>query len=278
LSAIVRLDGLASIAPDYDVIFLDIWGVVHDGRRLSSSTMNAANAFRATGGGVILLSNSPQPSHVIPAQLRRLGMENVFYDHIITSGDATRALIEKLHDQRFFTIGPKSDEALYQGLTIARSAAIEEADMLVCTGLFDEEREVPEDYRPLFETALARKAGMICANPDIYVPFGNGLVWCAGALARLYAAMGGNVIQPGKPHAPIYALARSLVKSDARILAVGDGPQTDLAGAMREGVDAVYVVSGLSRGLCNGADGDDIAQFLQAQGVTARWFTHELHW
>ncbi|MEZ5981552.1 MAG: TIGR01459 family HAD-type hydrolase [Parvularculaceae bacterium] len=241
-------DRLSTIASRYDALLCDAWGVIHDGVNLFPGAGEALERFRAERGPVIILTNAPRPSSIIPAQLDRLGLPRSAYDAVVTSGDATRAAILARLPAPAFRLGPEKDDPLYEGVDID-FVPIEEASFIVCTGLFDDQNEQPEAYRPLLEKGAARRLPMICANPDIVVRWGGRLIYCAGALAEIYKELGGEVIYGGKPHRPIYELALSKVAAirgaplpPSRTLAVGDGLHTDIAGANAQGIDVVFVV------------------------------------
>ena len=177
-----------------------------------------------------------------------------------------------------FTIGGPHDEPLYDGLDLHRVPDVRDGQLIVVTGLDPAFGEEPEDYRDLLSGAASRGAVMLCANPDVRVPVGDRLIWCAGALAELYRALRGEVIEPGKPHAPISALARRKIDDGARILCVGDGPSTDIAGALREGLDCVFISGGLMRHQQSGADGKSVADYLSRHELRATWFTPSFFW
>src|SRR5581483_6646353 len=235
----------------YSAWLVDIWGVMHNGHRAFAPAVAATEAFRGQGGVLVFLSNSPRPSPGVQEQLSRLGVPPSFYDATVTSGDLTRHELRKHKHPRVFHLGPARDLPIFAGLDLTLVSP-EQADLIVCSGLFDDETETPEDYDDMLRTLAARKLPMICANPDHLVERGDKLVYCAGALASVYETLGGSVVYAGKPHRPIYGLAletidaiagRDLGKSE--ILAIGDGVNTDIAGAAGFGIDAVFVASGL---------------------------------
>jgi HAD superfamily hydrolase (TIGR01459 family) len=257
------LSSIAEIGVKYKVWLVDIWGVMHDGLRAHKSAVEATKAFREQGGIVILLSNSPRPSRELKAQLLALGVPDDAYDATVTSGDLTRYELEKRTGARVFHLGPARDLPIFTGLKLSLTEP-EQAQIIVCTGLFDDETETSEDYDPLLKSLAARGLPMICANPDRMVERGKQLIYCAGALADRYAAGGGSVIYAGKPYAPIYALAFEAANrvsgrdiAPEEVLAIGDGIMTDMDGAAGVGLDAVFIASGLH--LDNRDDGIDRA-------------------
>ncbi len=280
------LSGFSEIAPNYNALLCDAWGVLHNGVTLFPGVEEALVRFRQKHGPVLILTNAPRPSAIIPAQLDRLGLSREAYDGVVTSGDAVRAQVEKSVGQKIFRLGPDKDDPLYEGLSLD-FVAIEQARIIICTGLIDDQRETPEDYREMLMEAARRKVKMICANPDIVVRWGDRLVYCAGALAQLYDELGGEVIHGGKPHTPIYDQAMARLKmlpamqgsiiDKSRILAIGDSLATDIAGANAQSVDALYIFGG--GGIHEG--GHDIASLknrLEKENVYAMAAMETLFW
>ena len=277
--------GLSALAKEYDAVLSDVWGVVHNGVESFPDACAALARFRSAGGKVLLITNAPRPRGPILDQLDRLKVPRAAFDDLLTSGEVTRGLIPE--GAAVYHVGPERDMSLYAGLSVR---LVEEADAeVVCaTGLFDDERESPEDYRERIARWVARGLPMICANPDIVVERGNTLVPCAGALAAIQAGLGGEVRLVGKPHPPIYAAAlhrldqlagRRLDKS--RILAIGDGVATDVRGAYGQGLDVLFVTAGIhvaEFGPHDNPDGARVAAFLEANHVAARAYVPRLKW
>jgi len=245
------IDGFAALAPHYDVVLCDVWGVVHNGVRAFADACEALARVRAGGGTVLLITNAPRPAPVVVRLLDRLDVPHDAYDGIVSSGDVTQDVMLERRDQRVFTIGPQRDLPTFTELGI-QFAPAESADYVVCTGLFDDDTETPDDYRGLLADLRKRDLFMVCANPDLVVERGERLVYCAGAIADLYASLGGRVLYAGKPHRPIYdtALARASAARGtatplARVLAIGDSVRTDLAGANGVGIDCLFVTAGI---------------------------------
>lgn len=245
------LDSIADLASGTQAWLVDIWGVMHNGVTPFPTAVTACQRFRAAGGIVLLLSNSPRPSDGVAVQLDQIGVARDAYDGIVSSGDATRTLLRAWSGRPVFHLGPARDTPLFEGIDI-RLVAEADADGVICTGLFDDTTETPEDYASLLASLKERDLPMICANPDIKVERGGRIIFCGGAVAQAYAEIGGEVRLAGKPHAPIYDMARDelarLAGKDIekdRILAIGDGVKTDIAGAVRAGIRAVYVASAI---------------------------------
>jgi HAD superfamily hydrolase (TIGR01459 family) len=242
---------IREIGSGYRAWLVDIWGVMHNGHRAFAPAVEATRSFREQGGIVVFLSNSPRPSPGVQEQLSRLGVPPSCYDATVTSGDLTRHELCKQAHPRVFHLGPERDLPIFAGLDLALVPR-DEAELIVCSGLFDDETETPDDYVALLKELAARKLPMICANPDHLVERGNQLVYCAGALAAVYEKEEGSVVYAGKPHAPIYELALETIANIAgrpvaknEVLAIGDGVHTDIAGATEFGIDAVFVASGV---------------------------------
>lgn len=273
------ISNLAQISDQYDAVLCDVWGVIHNGRSAYQDACAALSRFRDQGKPVILISNAPRPSSIIPGQLDFLKVPRTAWDGIVTSGDATRAEIEQ-RGPRGYKIGPSKDEGLYEGLPVD-FRPIETADYVICTGLRDDLSEPPESYRSELAALVARDLPFICANPDRVVQFGGQLIPCAGALADIYEELGGRVIMAGKPFAPIYDLTIAAAQTAAgkhldraRLLCIGDGVQTDVAGAFNQQLDCLFVAAGIHAQELSGEAGLEsgkVDAFLAANSTHARW-------
>lgn len=253
------IDRLSDIAPRYDALLCDLWGCVHDGRRAFPAAVAALEAARAAGVKVVLLTNAPRPRGSVIAQLDRLGVPRGAWDDVVTSGDAAQyALVSGAVGRRVHHIGADKDEPFFtdlppdlRDLGPVDRVPLTEAEGLVVTGLRDDLTETPEDYRAALLLAKTRDLPLLCANPDIIVDYGDTRLYCAGALAQAYEAMGGRALYFGKPHPPIYDLARRRLgalglREGADLLAIGDGIDTDIRGAVAEGIDALFVTGGIA--------------------------------
>lgn len=279
---------LAAVSARYDALFCDLWGCVHDGVTAFPAAVAALQAFRAGGGAVVLVTNAPRPRADVMRQLRRLGVPRDAWDEIATSGDAAQwAMASGAVGRKVWHIGAEKDLTFFDDLpedvpagTVARVAPAE-AEGIVCTGLADDLTETPEDYRGALMLAAQNRLPMLCANPDIVVDWGGKRLWCAGALAQMYEGMGGRVLYFGKPHPPIYDLARRRLAAlgrdvpEDRILCVGDGIGTDVPGAAGEGLDCLFVTGGLAAEAFGpdaaAPDPKLLADWLAAQQAAPRW-------
>jgi HAD superfamily hydrolase (TIGR01459 family) len=244
----------ASLLVAYQVIFCDVWGVVHNGVTAFEGACDALAKFRSRGGTVILVSNAPVPKRRVADMLASRKVPHSAWDDIVSSGDIALAHLEERGFARLYCIGPQDrDKALFSALK-ARSTSLAEAEAIICTGLNEDRRETPEDYRSLLSEALSHKLPFVCANPDYVVDVGGTLLYCAGAIADLYAQMGGPVFWAGKPHLNAYETAHQ--KAEAlrdrnvprdKILVIGDSLRTDMKGAETFGCDALFIASGIHR-------------------------------
>ncbi|MFN3889327.1 MAG: TIGR01459 family HAD-type hydrolase [Beijerinckiaceae bacterium] len=252
------LGGLSEIADHYDVVLSDIWGVVHNGREHFPDSCAALRRFREKGGVVVLVTNAPRPFPPILEQLKMLGAPRDCFDEVVTSGDVTLNFVAAHGMKPVHHIGPPRDLTFFEIMEAQighrpPSVGLDEAEYVLCTGLFDDDHS-PDHYMPALEKMRARGMELICANPDLVVHVGDKMLWCAGAIAERYAELGGKVLQAGKPFAPIYDRALELANARrgapvdvSRVVAIGDAIRTDVKGACDRGLDAVFVTSGIHR-------------------------------
>ena len=287
MTAPVPVPGLSALSDRYDMLLSDVWGVIHNGREHFPTACAALARFRAERGPVVLISNSPRPHDSVVEQLDSLGVPREAWSALVTSGDATRALLADRAPGPAWAIGPDRDEALYEGLNLS-FAGYEDAAFISCTGPYDDDIETPEDYRARFEVAAARGIEMICANPDIVVQRGARLIYCGGALAKLYAELGGPVSMAGKPYPAIYDLSVAAGErligrpvNRSRILCIGDGVATDVRGANSQGLDVMFIASGIHGEEAVGPDGLDaraVERLLAKDGARAAYAMADLEW
>jgi HAD superfamily hydrolase (TIGR01459 family) len=278
------VERLRDLVDGVEVILSDIWGVVHNGLESFPEACEALHTCRQRGATVILITNAPRPADSVQRQLRKLGVADETYDAIVSSGDLTRNFVADHPGKKMFWIGPERDSSIHRGLD-AIMAPLEQADYIVCTGLFDDEIETPEDYRKMLLQAREHKLPLICANPDIVVERGDRLIYCAGAIAELYRELGGESIFYGKPHRPIYERAMALAAERRgqatpldRVLAIGDSVRTDLTGAHGFGIDCLFLTRGIHSEEFEGVDQLDPASVKELFGHPPRALMRELRW
>ncbi|MFO1111481.1 MAG: TIGR01459 family HAD-type hydrolase [Bradyrhizobium sp.] len=278
------VERLRDVIDGVEVVLSDIWGVVHNGLESFPEACAALHRFRRQGGVVILITNAPRPADSVQRQLRKLGVADETYDAIVSSGDLTRHFVADHPGKKLYWVGPERDSSIHRGLDPVISK-LEDADYIICTGLFDDETETAEDYRPILTKALARKVPLICANPDIVVERGDRLIYCAGAIAELYRELGGNVVFYGKPHRPIYERAMALAAERrghaaelSQVLAIGDSVRTDLTGAHGFGIECLFVTRGIHSEEFAGIDQLDPASVKELFGHPPKALMRELRW
>ena len=282
------IEHLEPLARDYDVLFCDVWGVIHNGVAAFPAACDGLLRFRERGGTAILITNAPRSGDAVARILDRLGVPRDAYDAITSSGDVTRGIVASRLGQAVFHLGPQRDLSIFAGLDV-KFTPLDRADYVVCSGLFDDTTETPDSYRDMLAAMRSRALFMVCANPDIVVERGDALVYCAGALADAYAALGGDVHYCGKPHAPIYdaalakaaALRGGTMPARRRVLAIGDSVRTDLAGAAAFGLDYMFVTSGIHAEEYGSREAPDLAALkaiFNAAGVAPKAVMRELVW
>ena len=252
------VNALSDISAQYDALFVDLWGCVHNGVRAFDVANKALIEYRAGGGIVVLVTNSPRPRAQVEQQLADFGVARDAWDSIASSGDSARsALFLGAVGQKIYFIGTDAELPFFEPLKLIDDpiqishVPIEEAEGIVCTGLPTADG-TPDDVRAPLLYAKQKGLKLLCANPDIIVDRGDKREWCAGAVAQAYSEMGGTSLYFGKPHAPIYDLARRRLSAirpnipDDRILAIGDGITTDIQGAIGEGIDSLFITGGLA--------------------------------
>ncbi|MEP1964768.1 TIGR01459 family HAD-type hydrolase [Tateyamaria sp.] len=252
------VSSLAEISQRYDALFVDLWGCVHNGVHALPDAVAALQTYRKSGGKVVLVTNSPRPRAGVTKQLVQFGVPDDAWDTIATSGDSARAaMFRGVVGQKVFFIGQPGEEKFFEPIGVIKDpidvqmVPLDQAEGIVCTGPRDPMAD-PDAMRAEFLMAKQMGLKLLCANPDIVVDRGEVREWCAGALAQLYTEMGGESLYFGKPHPPIYDLARRRLFElgvdvpDSNILAIGDGVLTDVAGAMGEDIDSLFISGGLA--------------------------------
>lgn len=279
-----QLANFAEIAPQYSALLCDVWGVLHNGVAPFDGVNEALQNYRAQGGKVLLLSNAPRPAAAVAQRIADIGIKTDTYDAILTSGDAARDMLATrgAAGQKGFFLGPDKDADLTAGLD-AHLVDIEAAEFVLLTGPYDDTHETPADYLPRMRDWQARGLPLLCANPDRTVQMGDRVIYCGGALAEAYEELGGEVVWLGKPFAPIYARAETMLASmgvQGQVLAVGDGMKTDMPGANAAGIDALFITGGLAAASPEGAPETPVAAaaLLATENAHAQYFMRHLVW
>jgi HAD superfamily hydrolase (TIGR01459 family) len=285
------IPSLADIANRYDVLLVDLWGCVHNGVTAHDEAIAALRGFKQGGGSVVLLTNAPRSRHEVAKQLKRLNVPEDCYDSIATSGDSARAaMFRGAVGEKVWFMGQPFDETFFDPMELIdnpvaiQRVELEDADGIVCCGPFDPYAD-PSVNRPQFLYAKQKGLKLLCANPDIVVDRGEKREWCAGALAALYTEMGGESLYFGKPHPPIYDLARRRIAAlgldvdPSRILAIGDGAHTDIDGAMGEDIDSLFITGGLAASetkTSHQPDADALTAYLKKENAAPTYSIGQL--
>ena len=281
------ISSLAEVSERYDALFVDLWGCVHNGVHALPDAVAALQTYRKGGGKVVLVTNSPRPRAGVTKQLVHFGVPDDAWDIIATSGDSARAaMFRGVVGEKVYFIGQPGEEKFFEPIGVIKDpislemVPLDQAEGIVCTGPRDPMAD-PDTMRAEFLMAKQMGLKLLCANPDIVVDRGDVREWCAGALAQLYTEMGGESLYFGKPHPPIYDLARrrlfelGMDTPDSHILAIGDGVLTDIAGAMGEDIDSLFISGGLAAAetkTVHQPDPDALTSYLQKE-MSAPTFT-----
>jgi len=281
------MTSLSDLAPNYDAVLSDVWGVVHNGVAAYGDAVAALRAFRRGGGRVVLITNAPRASAPIIDMLDAMAVPRDAYDAVVSSGDVTREMIAPYRGKVIHHIGPATiDDSLYEGLGVIRGPA-EEAAAVVVTDL-DTDDDTPDMYEDRIRVWLARRLPLICANPDRVVEHGGRIIYCGGALADLYEAHGGRIRMAGKPYRQIYDEALRLAAVAAgrglernRILAIGDSVRTDAIGAANAGLDLMFITGSIHAqelDAFGSPDPEAIRALVAPSGARLKGFMPRLAW
>ena len=263
--------GLKSVFERYDLFFIDIWGVIHNGINLHSNSIEVLENLSKAGKNFVLLTNAPRPNKTVATFLKKMGLKN-FFENIFTSGEASlKYLIDNLSNKKFFHIGPPRDFELFKSFQKNKVSNIKDSDYLLCTGLFDEFDENLNYYKNLFSKDVSKK--MICTNPDLIVDRGQKREYCAGTIAKIYEKLKGEVIYFGKPYPPVYNL--SIQTKNKKVLCIGDNLNTDIKGANIQDYDSLLITSGIHRQEISKINLDNVTEKYK---VKVNYYQTELKW
>jgi len=235
--------GLRSVADNYDLFFIDLWGVLHNGIKLYDDSTEVLDNLSKANKSFILLTNAPRPNKNVINFLKKIGLKK-YFENVFTSGEAAyKHLVSELNKQKFFHIGPPRDFDLFKNIEKDNVLNIEDADYLLCTGLFDEHENDLNFYKNLLSNHISKK--MICTNPDLIVDRGETREYCAGSIAKVFEEINGKVTYFGKPYPPVYNL--SINVKDKKVLCIGDNLNTDIKGANVQSFDSLLITNGIHR-------------------------------
>ena len=266
------IEGLRSIVDSYQLFYVDLWGVVHNGVSLHNKAIKALKEITKKGKDYVLLTNAPRPNHAVKSFLEKLGMEKEIRDHVFTSGEAALIYIKKnLQEKKFFHVGPPRDFDLFKDFKKMKSDNIKNSEYILCTGLFDDYSEDLKYYKNLFQNYLEKK--MICTNPDLIVDRGNVREFCAGSIAMVFEKMGGEVVYFGKPYPEVYDL--SIDNKNKKILSIGDNLNTDIKGANLLNYDSLLISNGIHKNEIKEKGVEKVARSYEA---VCNYIQSELKW
>ena len=275
-----------NIVNTYDLYFVDLWGVIHNGIKLFSNAVEVLNNLKINNKRVVLISNAPRTHETVKNFLIKLNFDLKLIDLLVTSGDVTKKYIQNNQDKKFCHLGPPKDNDLFQGVTNLVNQK-DDFDEIVCTGLIDEIGQNISDYQGLFENWIGNKKIFICANPDEVVSRGDKIEFCAGALAKYYKKLGGEVKYFGKPYEAIYDFAYKKIQSQFdmaidknKILAVGDNLKTDINGAQNFGIHSILILNGIYKDFFrdNNLNFDKLLISNEVESLVIDKFQKELKW
>ena len=237
-------EGLKSIADNYQLFYIDLWGVIHNGISLHNEAILALKELTRKKKEYVLLTNAPRPNDTVKVFLEKMGMDKEIRNHVFTSGEASlNYLRENLEDKKFFHVGPPRDFDLFEDFKDNKSKIIENCEYILCTGLYDDQNKDLNFYKSLFEKNINKK--MICTNPDLIVDRGNVRELCAGSVAMVFEKLGGEVVYFGKPYPEVYN--QSIENKNKKILSIGDNLNTDIKGANLLNYDSLIISNGIHK-------------------------------
>ena len=263
--------GLKSIINEYDLFFIDIWGVIHNGIKLFENAVKALDELSNNEKKFILLTNAPRPNLTVINTLKGMGL-NKFSDTVFTSGEASlRFILENFNNKKFFHLGPPRDFDLFKTFEDNKVLNIDDCDYLLCSGLFEEHEDDLGYYKNLLSKHITKK--MICTNPDLIVDRGDKREYCAGSIAKSFEEIEGEVIYFGKPYPPVYEISADV--NNKKILCIGDNLNTDIKGANIQNFDSLLITGGIHREEISKLS---IKNVLKNYGAKIDYFQKELKW
>ena len=265
-------EGLRSIIDNYQLFYVDLWGVIHNGVFLYDEAIKVLHEITKKRKEYILLTNAPRPNNTVKSFLEKLGMEKELRDHVFTSGEAALSYLKKkLQNKTFFHVGPPRDFDLFKDFEEMKLDNIKDCDYILCTGLFDDYNDDLKYYKNLFEKNIKKK--MICTNPDLIVDRGGVREFCAGSVAMVFEKMGGEVVYFGKPYPEVYNL--SIDNKNKKILSIGDNLNTDIKGANLLNYDSLLISNGIHK---NEIKQNGLEKVSKSYEAICNYIQSELKW
>ena len=282
-----KLVGVRELIVKYDIFFIDLWGVIHNGKKIFENAIEVLKNIKNHGKVIVLISNAPRPSTTVKSFLLKMGFDFSLIDELVTSGDVTRNYLEENKIKKFYHLGPDKDRDIFnQNNQLSKN--IQDCDEIICTGLNNAEEEI-EIYDRLLKENIKYKKKMICANPDEVVSRGTKLEYCAGKIAQIYSNLGGEVLFFGKPFVSIYSFSLDRIKNKFpkiefstrhKILAVGDNLKTDIKGANNFNIDSMLILNGIYKDYDynNNFDFTNLCKSNNVENVYSNFYQKDLKW
>ncbi len=270
---ITNLDnkGLKYIAKEFDLFYIDIWGVIHNGITLFDGAIHCLDELEKMGKEYILLTNAPRPNNTVIKFLQKMGLENKKCEKVFTSGEAALSYLNfNCKNLKFFHIGPKRDFDLFKSFKKNKVDKIEDSELLLCTGLFENREDELVYYKKIFKDKTNIR--MICTNPDLAVDRGNKREFCAGSIAKVFEDEGGKVDYFGKPYPLVYNQA--IKTENKKILCIGDNLNTDIKGANNQNFNSLFILEGIHK---NEID-NNLENLLMSYNAKVDYIQSKLKW
>jgi HAD superfamily hydrolase (TIGR01459 family) len=265
-------DGLRSIVGSYDIFYIDLWGVIHNGINLHKKAIETLGEMSKAKKNYVLLTNAPRPNKNVKLFLEKMGMDKKITEKVYTSGEASLNYLKKNHlGEKFYHIGPSRDFDLFLDFKNNKAKEINGGAYFLCTGLFDDHDEDLNYYKELLKNQVNKK--MICTNPDLIVDRGKKRELCAGSVALVFEKMGGEVVYFGKPFPEVYN--QSINVTDKKILCIGDNLNTDIKGANLLNYDSLLILNGIHK---NEIKKDGMKKISKKYEVVVNFIQSELKW
>ena len=265
-------DGLRSIIDNYEIFYIDLWGVIHDGIALHKRAIETLVEISKAKKDYILLTNAPRPNSTVKKFLEKMGMNGEIREKVYSSGEAALNYLKKKHlTEIFYHVGPPRDFDLFVEFENNKGKNINESSYLLCTGLFENHDEDLNYYNELFKEHINKQ--MICTNPDLIVDRGNKRELCAGSVALVFENMGGKVIYFGKPFPEVYN--QSIDNKNKKVLSIGDNLNTDIKGANLLNFDSLIISNGVHK---DEIEKDGIEKVSKKYEVVVDFIQSELKW
>ena len=265
-------NGLRSIAKNYDIFYIDLWGVIHNGINLHKNAIEVLEEITKARKQYVLLTNAPRPNKTVKSSLEKMGMNKEIRENVYSSGEAALSYLKKnLLSEKFYHLGPPKDFDLFLDFKKNKTIDIKESSYLLCTGLFEEQGEDLNYYEELLKEHINKK--MICTNPDLIVDKGDKRELCAGSVALVFEKMGGEIIYFGKPFPEVYN--QSIDNKEKKVLSIGDNLNTDIKGANLLNYDSLIISNGIHK---NEIKKEGIEVVSKKYEVDIKFIQTELKW